>query len=265
MPGSDEKEKEESDNCTKSTEILNVDVLKPTPREVQGNTKLTNADPPLKETFDNIQRHKGVPQQKQESTEIHLVQHLMKMKTNPTIKNLTKFVNRLDRVVATINNLEGVKIMYKLSDEMSEKVKNNMQELEFLSLEMKATLNNLHRLKKKRTILRKEKEVIKETRINTKREEVHEMETIIAIYDKDLLRNWHVVKKSSSVQSIENFITHLKGKKQAMEFVFQLATEKLICLKNKLGRQPKTDPKTIIKALPPPSSGSDQDSIISTD
>lgn len=53
---------------------------------------------------------------------------------------------------------------------MSEKVKNNMQELEFLSLEMKATLNNLHRLKKKRTILRKEKEVIKETRINTKRE-----------------------------------------------------------------------------------------------
>lgn len=45
-----------------------------------------------------------------------------------------------------------------------------MQELEFLSLEMKATLNNLHRLKKKRTILRKEKEVIKETRINTKRE-----------------------------------------------------------------------------------------------
>lgn len=99
-----------------STEILNVDVLKPTPREVQGNTKLTNADPPLKETFDNIQRHKGVPQQKQESTEIHLVQHLMKMKTNPTIKNLTKFVNRLDRVVATINNLEGVKIMYKLSE-----------------------------------------------------------------------------------------------------------------------------------------------------
>lgn len=39
------------------------------------------------------------------------------------------------------------------------------------------------------------------------------METIIAIYDKDLLRNWHVVKKSSSVQSIENFITHLKVEK----------------------------------------------------
>ncbi|KAK9499176.1 hypothetical protein O3M35_003676 [Rhynocoris fuscipes] len=262
MAGSDEKEKgenEEADVKTKSTEsptkktAKNIDNNEATDTLMKENKDTTNLDENKLQIIKDNQK------------EIQLVKHLMKLKSNPSIKHLTKFVKRLEKIVATINNLEGVKMMYQVSDELSEKVQNNLKELEFLSIEMKATLNDLQRLKEKKIIIGKEKEALNEKRSNTKREEMQEMETIIGVYDKDLLRSWHLAKKSTSVQTVENFITHLKGKKQATEYAFKMASEKLATLKNRLTKQLKTVKPSVIKALPPPSSDSDQDSVISTD
>ena len=57
------------------------------------------------------------------------------------------------------------------------------------------------------------------------------METVIAIYDKELLKKWHVAKKTSSPHSLENFISNLAGKKQAIEHVYKMALDRLATLK----------------------------------
>lgn len=83
---------------------------------------------------------------------------------------------------------------------------------------------------------------IKGTIDKKSKEEVQEMETVIAIYDKELLKKWHVAKKTSASASLENFIANLAGKKQAIEHVYKLALDRLATLKKNKTETPAPPP-----------------------
>uniref|UniRef100_A0A0A9ZD02 Chromosome partition protein Smc n=1 Tax=Lygus hesperus TaxID=30085 RepID=A0A0A9ZD02_LYGHE len=145
--------------------------------------------------------------------------------------NATEFVERLEGLVSFIQNLQGPRNLYRMNNKAENDVAVDLQELDFLVTEMKTVNRNIGRLRSNKVDVHKELNFMKGALEKKTKEEIQEMETVIAIYDKELLKKWHVAKKTSSPHSLENFINNLAGKKQAIENVHKMALDRLATLK----------------------------------
>ncbi|KAF6204243.1 hypothetical protein GE061_002583 [Apolygus lucorum] len=167
------------------------------------------------------------PKEKMEST----ISEYLRLGDVHDKANATEFVERLEGLVSFVKNLQGPRSLYKLNNKAENDVEVDLQELDFLVTEMKAVLRNIARLRSNKVDVHKELNFMKGALEKKTKEEIQEMETVIAIYDKELLKKWHVAKKTSSSHSLENFINNLAGKKQAIENVYKMALDRLATLK----------------------------------
>ncbi|KAL1139193.1 hypothetical protein AAG570_009252 [Ranatra chinensis] len=116
--------------------------------------------------------------------------------------------------------------------ELEKKLENDVSELSFLMKEIKAVLVHIKQLRNQRAKVRKETKVTRKYLHKQKRQEIHEMELVVAVYDKDLLRKWQVAKKSSQQATIESFLNDALGKKEAVSYICRMAGERLQTLRN---------------------------------
>ncbi|XP_014254621.1 uncharacterized protein LOC106669573 isoform X3 [Cimex lectularius] len=176
---------------------------------------------------------------------LNAIEDSMAIKGKLTLSSINQFFLQLETIVSFIKNLKGIRDMYKYSDSMQIRLNNELKELDFVLLEMSSILRNISSLRKQKIDVTKEVKNLKESYEKRKRE-------VAAIYDKDLLRKWHVAKKANDIQTMENFITSLVEKRQALEYVYKMATEKLTGLRKAHNNTPIMLQALFAKPLPPP-------------
>ncbi|XP_014254622.1 uncharacterized protein LOC106669573 isoform X4 [Cimex lectularius] len=172
---------------------------------------------------------------------LNAIEDSMAIKGKLTLSSINQFFLQLETIVSFIKNLKGIRDMYKYSDSMQIRLNNELKELDFVLLEMSSILRNISSLRKQKIDVTKEVKNLKES-----------YEKLAAIYDKDLLRKWHVAKKANDIQTMENFITSLVEKRQALEYVYKMATEKLTGLRKAHNNTPIMLQALFAKPLPPP-------------
>ncbi|XP_014254619.1 uncharacterized protein LOC106669573 isoform X2 [Cimex lectularius] len=179
---------------------------------------------------------------------LNAIEDSMAIKGKLTLSSINQFFLQLETIVSFIKNLKGIRDMYKYSDSMQIRLNNELKELDFVLLEMSSILRNISSLRKQKIDVTKEVKNLKESY----EKQYQEMELVAAIYDKDLLRKWHVAKKANDIQTMENFITSLVEKRQALEYVYKMATEKLTGLRKAHNNTPIMLQALFAKPLPPP-------------
>ncbi|XP_024218963.1 uncharacterized protein [Halyomorpha halys] len=126
-----------------------------------------------------------------------------------SFNGMTTLFSQLEKNLKLFKNLPELKLIDKYALDLKKKLDRELEELDFTMKETKATIINTRRLKKQRYYVKKELARMTKNLTKVKQEELQEMELVVAVYDKELLRRWHVAKKTTSPHALEGFINNI--------------------------------------------------------